>query len=64
MYLIGERGRQTNCINILSPVFFADDDDDCDHGLICYHRDEKESVPECSGGSSANSSKPFVFVEE
>eukprot|EP00980_Cylindrotheca_fusiformis_P000752 scaffold175_cov153-Cylindrotheca_fusiformis.AAC.4 len=39
----------------------CDDDDDCESGLVCFQRDEKESVPGCSGGSKDKSRTDYCI---
>eukprot|EP00980_Cylindrotheca_fusiformis_P003049 scaffold713_cov131-Cylindrotheca_fusiformis.AAC.7 len=40
----------------------CDNDHDCGHGLVCFQRDEYESVPGCSGGSSDGSRSDYCIV--
>eukprot|EP00980_Cylindrotheca_fusiformis_P000758 scaffold175_cov153-Cylindrotheca_fusiformis.AAC.10 len=39
----------------------CDDDPDCEDGLVCFQRDENESVPGCSGGSSDSSRTDYCI---
>eukprot|EP00980_Cylindrotheca_fusiformis_P014675 scaffold3995_cov45-Cylindrotheca_fusiformis.AAC.1 len=40
----------------------CDNDHDCESGLVCFQRDENESVPGCSGGSSDGSRTDYCIV--
>eukprot|EP00980_Cylindrotheca_fusiformis_P017051 scaffold5231_cov83-Cylindrotheca_fusiformis.AAC.6 len=42
----------------------CDSNDDCEAGLICFQRDENESVPGCSGGSSDGSRTDYCIYDE
>lgn len=42
----------------------CDKDSDCKSGLYCYKRDPGESVPGCSGGSSAHSRTDFCVKDK
>eukprot|EP00980_Cylindrotheca_fusiformis_P000754 scaffold175_cov153-Cylindrotheca_fusiformis.AAC.6 len=39
----------------------CDSDNDCESGLVCFQRDENESVPTCSGGSRDSSRSDYCI---
>lgn len=58
---VDTRCNHARCLADLNNSYlFLEQDSDCKDGLYCYQRNEKESVPGCSGGSSSKSSKYVV----